>query len=160
MGYYCQIHDSDCKIPVAQRTVAYQRFCTLNERTDLMSGGVWGKNASGEPEKKEHWFSWMPPDFPTELRTAHDVLECLGFEVDENAEGDLVIMYYDSKIGQAEYFFQVIDDLVVPSKEGDPDNGFPFVSWAGEDGSTWRWLFTDKGMVVQDGLTRIEWIGD
>jgi hypothetical protein len=132
MGYYVRIVNSTARIPAANLDRAYQRMCALNHTHDhVKRGGSWG---GGKQTAK--WFSWMDANYPETCADAQAVLEQLGFETQYNAQGDLLIMYYDSKTGQENLFLESIKNLATGS-----------ILWQGEEGETWTTEFQGERII-------------
>jgi hypothetical protein len=81
---------------------------------------------------------------PEDLRTLPDtksVFAELGFEVNDDENGDLLISCYDNKTGQEEVFFAAAAPFI---QDGDYE-------WTGEDNDFWAWEFTSGKMYVRYG---------
>jgi hypothetical protein len=138
MGYCVTLISSTAKIKPENQAEAYRRMCELNTtHDDQKNGGHWegGKYT-------QRWFSWMAPDYPEKCKTAADILHMLGFEVEQDEEGDniLYIHGYDSKTGQEDLFLEAIGDLIEGKME-----------WCGEDDTRWKLTFGPKGMKYHEG---------
>ena len=142
MGYYVHIEDANCKLPAKHYDVAYWRMCELNKRDELKRGGSYSKNEDGT-ENVTKWFSWMEENYPETCKTALEILEELGFEVEDQEDG-LAIYGYDNKSGQEELFLASISDLLV-TVDGMYDSGNkPFIVWRGEDDMVWKDIYGKK----------------
>lgn len=150
MGYYVTITDVDFVIPDTEEVLAALR--DLNKRDDLKHGGVYTGG-----EMKERWFSWMPPKWE-EFENVADIFgeKGLGFTVDyyKNEEEDgsitkeVIVTYYDNKIGQEELFLSVVAPFMRPGS---------FIAWRGEDGAMWRdYVGIDGKLYRQDA--EIKWV--
>lgn len=140
MGYYVELVASNVLIPKYNVDKAYQAVQALQSRNDLKRGGSWG--AGGV--QIERWFSWMPADLST-LKTLADVLDALGFSVNESSKGDLYIDNYDSKTGQEDLFFEALAPYITTAA----DDWEPVMLWRGEDGAEYRWVFRNGRMVTE-----------
>lgn len=134
MGYYVTIKTSTAVIPAANLDRAYMKMCALNTTHDHLKRG--GCSVGGVQKAK--WFSWMDANYPETCKDAQAVLNALGFDTHYNAQGDLIIDYYDNKSGQEDLFLRAIEDDVTGK-----------IEWYGEDGETWFTLF--YGDYVIDG---------
>lgn len=134
MGYNVRIIRSTARIPAANLQQVYEKMCALNEtHHDQKRGGSW---SDGRETAK--WFSWMDENYPETCANAQEILEMLGFEVEEADNGDLLITGYDSKTGQEDLFLEAITFDAVG-----------IINWVGEDGDCWSTEFL--GDTVVDG---------
>jgi hypothetical protein len=118
MGYEVKIRDSSAVIPTEHKATILQIWKTLNHpRFDSKKRG--GSCIAGKMVEK--WYSWMTPDYDKTCRTVESVLDMLGFEYEVLANGDVVIIGYDSKKGQETVFFNAVAHLVTGQ-----------ISWLGE----------------------------
>ena len=146
MGYYINIDESTLTIPKANLAEAYERMCALNDRDDLKRGGAMPRDEMDAAARKalgyhpDKWFSWMAPDYPAKCDDAASILEMLGFHVETTTDGDLRILFYDSKAGQEDLFLTVISDLATGS-----------ITWRGEEGEVWRETYGEEAVAVQNG---------
>jgi hypothetical protein len=123
-------------------------MCELNvSHHDVKRGGSYSKDKETGVETRVKWFSWMYPDYPDKYDTAKEILEELGFYVEEAKDG-LVIEYYESKMGQENLFLESVSDLIVSST----GNGMPHIIWSGEDGGTWKEVYGEKEVKSFDGV--------
>lgn len=135
MGYFVESKGS-MFLPKENLNEAYVRMCALNANDKIKRGGRFPRpeelvrsessKSLGHPDT---WFSWMPWDYDVKFSTAKEIIEELGFQVDETEEG-LEIYGYADKTGQEDIFFQAIGDLLQPDRE---------ILWIGEDFDNWRW---------------------
>lgn len=132
MGYYVS-GSGNVRIKKDDLGKAYEAMMALQDRTDLMGGGRY----SATETKK--FFSWMPEDLRT-IPNAKEVFRALGFEVQDEDDGGILIFAYDSKIGDEKWFFAAAASFMSGEFE-----------WTGEDGEKWKWMFEDGKM--------IEWTG-
>jgi hypothetical protein len=109
----------------------------LNDAPDEAKNG--GSYAPGSG-KTASWFSWMPADLTTLPDTAA-VFSELGFEVNDDENGDLLISCYDNKTGQEEVFFAAAAPFI---EDGEYE-------WQGEDGAFWKWSFVGGKMFHSTG---------
>lgn len=118
---------------------AYRRACGLNSRDDLMGGGRYtasgiahdpkpegSRSAASSPNK---WFSFMPWDYDEKCKDIKEVLECVGYDVRDAADGGLDIIGFFDMIGQEDLFLSAIAPCLDPSAHFD---------WAREDGYRWE----------------------
>lgn len=126
MGYYVQITKSTAVIPKANLQRAYEKMCALNVTHHNQKHG--GSYKGGE--KCESWFSWMDANYPAKCKDAQAVLDMLGFSTEYNQQGDLLITYYDNKMGQEDLFMEAIKNEAVGK-----------IHWRGEEGDAWTTEF-------------------
>jgi len=129
MGYYVN-GSGNVRIKKDDLGKAYEAMMALQERTDLMGGGAYAPNT---PPRK--FFAWMPEDLRT-IPNAKDVFLSLGFEVQDEDDGGILIFAYDSK-----WFFAA----AAPFMSGE-------FEWTGEDGERWKWMFEDGKMIEWTGV--------
>lgn len=132
MGYYVS-GSGNVRIKKDDLGKAYEAMMALQERTDLMGGGSYSA------ERTTKFFAWMPENLRT-IPNAKEVFLSLGFEVQDEDDGGILIFAYDSKIGDEKWFFSA----AAPYLSGE-------FEWTGEDGEKWKWMFEDGKM--------IEWTG-
>lgn len=122
MGYYVQIVKSTLRIPAMNKDLVLATWKAMNlpKYDHLKQGGSYGKESS--------WYSFMSPTYDAECNSCEDVLDQLGFAYDHSADGDILIVGYDSKMGQEELFFKAVEHYVRGS-----------VTWVGDDGDIFKW---------------------
>jgi len=133
MGYYVS-GNGNVRIKKDELGKAYEAMMALQERTDLMGGGSYSK------EKTTKFFSWMPEYLRT-IPNAKEVFLALGFEVQDEDDGGILIFAYESKIGDEKWFFAA----AAPFMSGE-------FEWTGEDGERWKWMFEDGKMIEWTGV--------
>ena len=145
MGYYVCTTGGSFTVPPENMEAAYAAVCALNDHDDLKGGGSYGGDFDANSPRPEgasfhnaRWYSWMPADFPSKLKTLREVFEELGFVCDDD-NGALRIECYDCKMGQEELFLAAIAPFC------DRDSSF---EWRGEDGSQWRHTISDAGQLL------------
>ena len=136
MGYYVQ-GTGHVVITKANLEKAHEALMALQDAPDSAKRG--GAHSGGK--QTASWYSWMPEDLRT-LPDTKSVFETLGFEVEDSANGDLVIGGYDNKTGQEDVFFAAAAPFI--------ENGE--YEWTGEDGAFWEWTFADGKMYRRDGI--------
>ena len=151
MGYCISLEDWKFSIPAKHLDLALVALKDLNKRDDLKTGGRWSGG-----KQTERWFAWMPADYDKTVRSAAEVFDLLGFEVDGwdhvhktiDEGADLIITGWNGeKLGAHEHFLDAVADLVTPGS---------YLEWSGEDDAHWRDEFdgtrrTQKtGRVVYD----------
>lgn len=135
MGYYVTITSSTFTIPRENLAEAYRRLVDLNQRDELKQGGRSGGKDTNRndprPEGMDHhparWFAWMDANYPEKLKTPEGIFEAIGFEIDTNEAGDLLLVAYDNKTGQEDLFLATACDLA----RGE-------ITWEGEDRLVWK----------------------
>lgn len=125
MGYFVEIEYSDAYIPKENLEIAYQKMCELSRYY------IDGREST-------RTFSWMEEDYPEICKDAKEILEMLGFHTDYNTKGDLLILYYDNKIGEEDLFLEAIAPYT-----------YGTIRWLGEDNKSWTNEF-QKIKVVDD----------
>ena len=134
MGYYVN-GNGELRIKAENLDKAYEALMALQDAPDKAKrGGSYSAN------ERRYWFSWMPEDLRT-LPDTKAVFAELGFEVDSDENGDLLIRCYDNKTGQEEVFFAAAAPFI---EEGEYE-------WQGEDGEFWKWTFHDGKMWLHTG---------
>jgi hypothetical protein len=134
MGYYVN-GNGELRIKAENLGKAYEALMALQDAPDKAKrGGSYSAN------ERRYWFSWMPEDLRT-LTDTKAVFAELGFEVNDNENGDLLISCYDNKTGQEDVFFAAAAPFI---EDGDYE-------WTGEDGEFWKWQFTDGKMFLLSG---------
>jgi hypothetical protein len=134
MGYYVN-GNGELRIKAENLGKAYEALMALQDAPDKAKrGGSYSAN------ERRYWFSWMPEDLRT-LPDTKAVFAELGFEVDSDENGDLLIRCYDNKTGQEEVFFAAAAPFI---EEGEYE-------WEGEDGEFWKWSFHDGKMFLLTG---------
>jgi hypothetical protein len=134
MGYYVN-GNGELRIKAENLGKAYEDLMALQDAPDKAKrGGSYSAN------ERRFWYSWMPEDLRT-LTDTKAVFAELGFEVNDNENGDLLISCYDNKTGQEDVFFAAAAPFI---EDGDYE-------WTGEDGEFWKWQFTDGKMFLLSG---------
>jgi hypothetical protein len=154
MGYFVNITNQEFFVSKDNFDAAYKAMCALNDRDDLKSGGSWGGNGitsdSPRPEGMTYhpakWFSWMPANYPEVCKDFLSILKELGFQYDLDDSGNLALVHYDDKTGAEGHFFAAIAPFV---QDGS------FIEWRGEDGSEYRWVFTNGTCSEQTVVTKV-----
>jgi len=136
MGYYVKLHDSTVVIPKENLEEAYECMCRLNTtHHDVKRGGSWDQG-----KLVEKWFSWMDENYPETCLNFLEIIEALGFNYEGMSNGDIKIVFYDSKTGQEDIFFRSIAHLFKDEES--------CMFWIGEDGDRWIWLFSGGKMFI------------
>ena len=127
MGYYVD-YEGSISYPRADEQRLAEALWALNHRHELKNGGRHPKQ--GDPYE-DNWFSWLPSRWHENEPSVREVLELLGFEVDEKfPDGDLVsyAVSYSNKIGDEDKFIATL-----------AENGAAVVLYCrGEVGDGWR----------------------
>lgn len=147
MGYYVKIIRNDFSIKKERGEEAYRAVCELNRYDDRKRGGRWGGNPSEKPadsksvsSNPDKWFSWMPWNYDETCKNLAEVLEALGFGIEET-EAEIRILDYDSKAGQEDLFLEALAPYVEPGS---------YLLWLGEDRCIWKQEFEDGRMTTTD----------
>lgn len=135
MGYYVS-GNGELRIKQENLGKAYEALMALQDAPEKAKRG----GSSGGDKAPRFWYSWMPEDLRT-LTDTKAVFAELGFEVNDNEDGDLLISCYDNKTGQEDVFFAA----AAPFIEDDE------YEWTGEDGTFWLWKFEDGRMFIRYG---------
>ena len=139
MGYYVD-YEGTISYPRADEQRLAEALWALNHRHDLKNGGRHPK--TGDPYE-DNWFSWMPTRWHENEPSVAEVLEMLGFTVDETLPDEERVSYvvaYNNKIGDEDKFIATL-----------AENGAEISLYCrGEDGEGWRWrseLLDDRDQV-------------
>ena len=135
MGYYVS-GNGELRIKKENLGKAYEALMALQDAPPKAKRG----GSSGGDKAPRFWYSWMPEDLRT-LPDTKAVFAELGFEVNDDENGDLLISCYDNKTGQEDVFFAAAAPFI---EEGDYE-------WTGEDGDFWKWEFRDGKMYLLSG---------
>ena len=131
MGYYINTtSEQDFLLPKENFDAAYKAMCELNKHDDLKRGGT---GAFGS-EDRQVWFSWMHENYPEVCEDLFEIFDHLGFDYTKDGDGNIDSLSYDNKQGAEEVFLAAIAPFV---KDGS------FMTWRGEDGELWRYLYRD-----------------
>lgn len=140
MSYYTNIVNADFTLKKKNLKKAYTAMCKLNKQDELKTGGSWGEGG----KQLQVWFSWMDPDYPKTCKTAQEILEQLGFDVETNDNGDIINLQYDGKTGAEEHFMKVIAPYVEPGS---------YIEWKGEEEyDHYKFEFDGKKMEHKQGM--------
>lgn len=140
MGYYVN-GNGELRIKAENLDKAYEALMALQDAPDGAKRG-----GSYSATERRYWFSWMPEDLRT-LPDTKAVFAELGFEVDSDENGDLLIRCYDNKTGQEDVFFAAAAPFI--------EDGSEFY-WEGEDGLLWKWEFRGGKMMFLDGVVEYQ----
>ena len=141
MGYFIEITEAKCSIPLSKADAALTEMKRLNEPefNSQKNGGSYGPNG-----KSKFWYSWMPESFD-DFNTLDKFLEALGFDLKLDG-ASIHVVGYNNKIGQELLFMKALAPFV--------DVG-SFINWQGEDGELWRWEFDGESVVERSA--EIHW---
>ena len=142
MGYYVRIIDSNVIIKKENLDAAYRAMCALNAApSSEKHGGKWPKNSARPASSKslsndpDAWYSWMDWNYDETCKDAFEILDMLGFWVEETTNGSLSVIGYNDKTGQEGVFFKALAPYIEPGGQ---------IEWLGEDGAMWTWRFEDE----------------
>jgi hypothetical protein len=125
-------------IAKARHEVALKKLKELTKRTDLMGGSM--SDGRGVIEK---YFSWVSTAEVLGAVSLSNAMRAFRWAVELDAEGNITaICFVGEKLGDDEHFFGAIAEFV--------DDG-SFVEMLGEDGSSWRWIFSGGKFAVKRG---------
>jgi hypothetical protein len=151
MGYYVRTTQSHVLIPAARHADAYAALCRLNDNDSLKTGGSYGggelsandPRPAGMTHHPARWFSWMDADYPSKCKTLAEILREVGFDLDEEEDGTITGMHYDSKTGCQDIFLEALAPYV---KAGS------YIEWQGEEGEQYRFDFNGTSMTQRSGV--------
>lgn len=110
----------------------HERLLPESVVREKASGGSWGSNG-----QKEWWYSWCDMNYlRTVAKTFIDILEHLGFDVQTDDVGNIISLWYNSKLGDEGLFLKETAEYW--------ERG-AVIDWTGEDSSVWR-LDLDRGI--------------
>lgn len=135
MGYYVN-GNGQLRIKSENLGKAYAALMALQDAPDKAKRG----GSAGGSAAPRFWYSWMPEDLRT-LPDTKSVFAELGFEVNDDENGDLLISCYDNKSGQEDVFFAAAAPFI---EDGEYE-------WTGEDRDFWAWEFEGGKMFVRYG---------
>jgi len=139
VGYYVD-YEGSISYPRADEQRLAEALWALNHRHELKNGGRHPKQ--GDPYE-DNWFSWLPSRWHENEPSVREVLELLGFEVDDKfPDGDLVSysVSYNNKIGDEDKFIATL-----------AENGAAVILYCrGEDGDGWRWRSDNNELVTSN----------
>ena len=142
MGYYVSGYSNNFRLKAGQDKAIMDKMRELNKRDDLKQGGSYsGGKQTG------YWFSWMN-DADFDGNDIGTFLEAVGFEVEQDEDGDIIRLQYDSKTGQEDLFFAVMAPFI---EDGST------IEWKGEDDALWLWKFEGGKMFIMTPV--IDWNG-
>lgn len=155
MGY--NVDTTDVNFIILQENLydAYRAMCDLNKDDSQKMGGSLGQhkntediaNSNSVSTNPNKWFSWMSWNYDEICEDSFEIFSELGFEVDEDCNGDLLLVGYRGKSGQVDVFLDAVAPYVEPGS---------YIDWMGEDGYLFRNEFDGKKMEVKEGL--IQWV--
>lgn len=148
MGYYVNLLSSDVRIERSDFEPAYAELCALNAHDEEKTGGSFGGTPAVKPADStsvashpDKWFSWMDWNYDETCSTLPQILEMLGFtlsyEDEDEANGAIIGLSYDSKSGAEGIFFSALAPFV--------HNDARMV-WQGEEDEVFVWRFKDGKM--------------
>ena len=151
MGYYIQITKCNVFMSKDNFDKAYQAAIDLNQADSLKSGGGWSAEGltSDDPRPKgldyhpSRWFSWVDADYHIKCKTLDDVLKEFRFETMYDDDGNLINLHFDCKVGDETLLLTAISPYF---KDGSS------IEWRGEEGETWKYIFTDGKIREQQGV--------
>jgi hypothetical protein len=150
MGYYVNIEDiktpNGVLIKKEYFVEAYNNLCWLNTNPDfdlMKKGGSHGgefDSRSARPDGLDYhpakWYSWMDADYHLKLKTLHEVLTAIGFDITDNEQG-IESVWYNEKNGNEDIFLTALAPFIESGSE---------ITWIGEDNIRWKLSFKDGKM--------------
>lgn len=133
MGYNIRIVKSTARIAADRLDVVYDQMCALNVTHHNQKRG--GSYSGGK--QTDAWFSWMDSNYPETCVNAAEIFQQMGFYVQYDVNGDLLLEDFDGKMGQEDLFLSAIRNNVTGK-----------IRWLGEDGEIWDTVFSDPGDVI------------
>lgn len=122
MGYYTTVDYGNTIIPAENLDEAYKTMCDLNRMEHLKQGEAWGGSEFNRPagstslaSSPKKYFSYMPWNYDETCENAEQILNHLGFVTRLEENGDLRILFFDSKEGQEDLFLKAIEKYLVRS---------------------------------------------
>lgn len=92
-------------------------------------------------------FTWSSNDDVVRAKTLADAMDAFCWPVAQDADGNITsIRFEGEKAGDDMRFFEVLAEFV--------DDG-SFIEMYGEDGSRWRWIFSDGN--VREKAANVSW---
>jgi hypothetical protein len=130
---------------------AHKAAIALNQQDGLKSGGGWNNEGISindpRPEGLDYhparWFSWVDAEYHTKCKTLDEVLKEFRFETMYDNDGNLINLHFDCKIGDEAILLTAIAPYF---KDGS------YIEWRGEEGETWKYIFTDGKILEQQGV--------
>lgn len=148
MGYFVSITACDFTIKRENYGEAHRLLLALNAHDDLKRGGrlpadrVRPEGSGSIARDPNVWFSWMPWNYDEVCGSAVEILEMVGFSVEEN-EGGICSVSYDDKSGCEEEFMAALAPVVEKGS---------YIEWAGEEpGDLYRYEFDGRKVDVLRG---------
>jgi len=152
MGYYVNTAETKIFLDKKHFNSVYERMCELNDHDDLKRGGRHPKTEEYTTRYNPNvWFSWMDYNYPETCSDMFAILTALGFEYRLDIDGNLVDLIYSDKIGNEDYFLTCFSGYIEPGS---------YITYQGEDGTYWRYVFTDKDMVYQNGYVEVNFVDE
>ena len=150
MGYFVNTTGIDFTIPKENMDKAYRAMCELNKDDSEKMGGAFGNlenteditGSSSVSTNPNKWYMWMPWNYDEVCKNAAEIFSALGFEVAEDEDGNLSLLWYEDKSGQEDLFLKAVSQYVSPGS---------YIEWSGEDGYLYRHEFDGEKMEVKVG---------
>lgn len=148
MGYYVNTEDVDIFLDKKHFDDVYKQMCELNDHDELKRGGRSPRTEEYTTRYNPNvWFSWMDYNYPETCSDMIAILVALGFDYRLDDDGNLVDLFYDNnKMGNEDYFLACFAGYIKPGS---------YITYKGEDDVYWRYFFTDKAMICQNGSLNI-----
>lgn len=130
MGYHAIGHGQGPgpMMKVENMEAALERFKSVMLEESFFERNAKGGSFAGG-KCVERWYSWTDTNTLRNATSIIDVLEEFGFHCQTDADGNLMLMDYDSKVGQEDILLEVLAPYWEPGSN---------IEWRGEDGSLWE----------------------
>lgn len=150
MGVYTEITNSSCKISKDNLDEAYKLLCELNNENKLKSGGRYSSDIDHE-NIQDHpvdyrWFAWMDWNYHETCKDAIQILEMLGFHLNETNDA-YWLEEYNSKTGDEEIFLDQISHLLCGS-----------IEWEDEYNTRYKWVFSPGEKNKAEYIGVVDWL--
>jgi len=124
MGYCMQQAQAKFYIPESKHKLALKKLKELVKRSDRLA--------------------WVSTKDVLEAPHLSDAMKAFRWSVKHDDEGDITSIHFDGeKAGDDKVFFDTIAEFVA---------GDSFIEMCGEDGSRWRWIFSDGHVTEKNAV--------
>lgn len=138
MGYCMQMEDYNFHMKSDHFSDALLAIKNIMSNHSDMDGKEWSDGIV-----IDRWYAWVSTHSVLNANSIFEAFYAWRWEADTDQDGDISgIFFRGEKLGQDVIFFQAIAPYVT---EGS------YICMRGEDGSLWRWLFTEGRCIEQEG---------